>query len=148
MQKRFETFTVLISKIARSIRKIKTEEMAEYNLKSPHVSCLYHLYKAGELTAKELCDLCEEDKAAISRSIEYLEKGGYIVCRSTAKKRYRAPFTLTERGLAVGEHIAKKIDTVLEEASAGMREEEREILYKSLSLISDNLQKICKKYGE
>ena len=74
MMERFETFTLLISQISRSIRKIKTEEMAEFKLKSPHVSCLYYLYKEKTLTAKELCDICDEDKAAISRSLLYLEK--------------------------------------------------------------------------
>lgn len=147
MQKRFETFTVLIAKIARSIRKIKTVEMAEFNLKSPHVSCLYYLYKAGELTSKELCDLCEEDKAAISRSIDYLEDGGYVVCRSAAKKRYRAPFQLTEKGQEIGARIAEKIDTILDSAGAGMSETERETLYRCLGLISDNLQEICNQYG-
>ena len=71
MQERFQTFTVLITKLNRCIRKIKTEEMAEFDLKSPHVSCLYYLYKADSLTAKELCDICEEDKANISRSFIY-----------------------------------------------------------------------------
>ena len=42
MLDRFKTFTLLITNINRSIRKIKTEEMAEYNLKSIHISCLYY----------------------------------------------------------------------------------------------------------
>ena len=33
MQQRFETFTVLIAKISRSIRRIKAEEMSEFHLK-------------------------------------------------------------------------------------------------------------------
>lgn len=41
MEGRFETFTVLISSINRCIKKIKAEEMAECDLKSIHVSCLY-----------------------------------------------------------------------------------------------------------
>ena len=86
MEKRFELFTVLISKISRSIRKIKTEEVSEFNLKSPHVSCLYYLYKSKPLTATELCDICGEDKAAISRSLEFLEKNGFLTCESNLKK--------------------------------------------------------------
>ena len=78
MKERFETFTVLIAKISRNIRKIKNQEMAEYNLRSSHISCLYYLYLSKELTATELCDRCEEDKATISRSLDYLEKNGYI----------------------------------------------------------------------
>ena len=44
MEERFKTFTVLISKISRNIKKIKNQEMAEYGLRSVHVTCLYYLY--------------------------------------------------------------------------------------------------------
>lgn len=146
MEERFKTFTVLIAGISRSIRKIKTEEMAEFDLKSPHVSCLYYLYKTDSLTAKELCSICEEDKANISRSIKHLEENGYVICNSKAHKRYLAPLELTEQGRAVGKKIAEKIDNILDMASAGLNEEERQILYRSLIRINDNLQKICSNY--
>ena len=148
MYERFKNFTVLIMKINRSIHKIKTEEMAEFELKSPHVSCLYYLHQESALMAKELCDICGEDKASVSRSLVYLETNGYIVCDSNAKKRYKATFTLTEKGAEVAARIAKKIDCVLEPASEGISEENRAILYRSLTLINDNLEKICKNYGE
>ncbi|MBQ8658179.1 MAG: winged helix-turn-helix transcriptional regulator [Clostridia bacterium] len=146
MQERFKTFTVLIAKISRAIRRIKTEEMAEFDLKSPHVSCLYYLYKEKSLTAKELCDICDEDKAAVSRSIDFLETNGYIAAPDAAKKRYKTPLFLTEKGERIGAEIAKKIDDILAKASVGLSEENREIFYKSLTLISDNLQNICENY--
>lgn len=133
-------------RINRCIHKIKTAEMAEYELKSPHVSCLYYLHKLGALTAKALCDVCREDKGAISRSIEYLERRGLILCDSTAKKRYRAPLTLTEEGGRIGASIAQKIDSILEKASEGLDEESRSVMYRSLALIDENLQKICGDY--
>ena len=34
MQERFETFTVLINRISRDIRRIKNQEMASYHLRS------------------------------------------------------------------------------------------------------------------
>ena len=147
-EERFQAFTVLIAKINRSIRKIKAEEMAEFHLKSPHVSCIYYLYQTGSLTAKALCNVCEEDKAAISRSIDYLESNGYVTCNTEAKKRYKSPLCLTEKGNMVGEIIARKIDAILDLASAGLSIEHREILYKSLALIETNLEKICNEYGE
>ena len=148
MQERFETFTVLIARLNRCIRKIKTEEMAGFNLKSPHVSCLYYLYKSDSLTSKELCDICEEDKANISRSIEYLEKNGYLVCKSKTEKRYKSPLVLTEKGRETGEYIVRKIDAILDSVSEGIPEEHRMIMYRSLSVICDNLQKICDAYDE
>ena len=143
MKERFETFTVLIAKISRSIRKIKNREMAEYGLRSPHISCLYYLYSAKELTATELCERCEEDKATISRSLDYLETNGYITCKTKSAKRYKSPLLLTARGEEVGQKIAEKIDRVLDEISVGLSEEERVAFYRSLSIICDSLEQVC-----
>lgn len=142
MKKRFETFTVLITKINRSIRKIKNQEMAEYNLKSPQISCLYHLYLSDGLTATELCERCEEDKATISRSLDVLEKSGYIVCETAGTKRYKSPLMLTERGKAVGEKIVDKVNRVLDAVGDGMSEDERITFYQHLTAICENLEHI------
>ena len=146
MEERFEMFTVLISKINRCIKKLKSEEMRDFDLKSPHVSSIYYLYKCNKLTAKELGDMCGEDKGAISRSIEYLESNGYIICEDESKKRYRSPLTLTKKGNEIGKSIAMKIDKILNLASHGLTEEKRKIMYEGLTLISNNLENLCDKY--
>lgn len=143
MEERFHTFTVLIANISRSIRKIKTAEMAEYDLKSPHVSCLYYLNKSNNLTASMLCEICDEDKANISRSIKHLEKNGFLICDSNEKRRYAHPLKLTKKGEEVSAKIAEKIDNILSTTSEGMTEDERNNFYKCLSIINANLQKIC-----
>ena len=136
MKERFETFTVLINRISRNIRKIKNQEMAEYNLRSAHVSCLYFIYRDNRITATELCEKCEEDKATISRALEYLEQNGFVSCESKSAKRYKSPLTLTEKGAVVGKKIADKIDGVLDEIGVGLTEEERDAFYRSLAVIS------------
>ena len=147
MKERFETFTVLITKISRSIRRIKTEEMEEFNLKVPHVSCLYYIYKEKALTSKHLCELCEEDKASISRALDYLETNGFLL-RSDDDRKYKKSIHLTEKGKNVGKIVSEKIDNILNIAGEGLSEEERTAFYRSLTLISDNLQKICNDYEE
>ena len=148
MEERFKTFTVLVASISRSIRRIKTQEMSELALKSPHVSCLYYLYKAERMTLKELCNVCEEDKANISRSIKYLEENGYVCAESSHKKRYQTPLVLTEKGREAGAFIVKKIDSLLMAASEGLSESDREAMYRSLTLINENLQHICALYDD
>ncbi len=143
MQERFETFTVLINRISRNIRKIKNQEMAEYNLRSSHVSCLYYLYSAKGATATDLCERCEEDKATISRALDYLETNGYITCETQNAKRYKSPLLLTEKGNEVGKKIADKINGVLDAISGGLTEEERVAFYRSLSIVSDSLENIA-----
>jgi DNA-binding MarR family transcriptional regulator len=145
MEARFEAFTVLIAKASRLIYKIKAEEMAEYNLKGSHVSCLYYIYKEKSLTARQLCDLCGEDKANISRTIKYLENGEYIFCQSRTQKRYQSALLLTEKGKRVGKELVEKIDRVLFNSSNGLTEEQLRIFYQSLSVICENLEKICEQ---
>ncbi len=144
MKERFETFTVLINRISRNIRKIKNQEMAEYNLRSSHISCLYYLYMSDGMTATELCERCEEDKAAISRALDYLEKNGFIVCEAKSAKRYKSPLSLTEKGNYVGRKISDKIAGVLDEIRNGLTEEERIAFYRSLTIISESLESVCK----
>ena len=148
MIERFSTFTVLIAKINRSIHKIKSEEMYEYNLKVPHVSCLYYLYKNGPMTARELCDICDEDKGAISRSLDYLEGEKYIDCDCSSRKKYRTILTLTEKGMRVGTEVAEKIDRVLAQVASDLSDNERKIFYRSLERISADLQRVTEKYDE
>ena len=144
MQERFETFTVLINRISRNIRKIKIQEMADYNLRSTHVSCLYYLYTSRGVTATELCERCEEDKATISRALDYLETNGYIACETPNIKRYKSPLYLTEKGQTIGRLIADKINDVLDAISGGLTEEERVAFYRSLSIISESLEAVSR----
>ncbi len=148
MNERFETFTVLIAKISRNIRKIKNQEMAEYDLRSSHISCLYYLYGTEGMTATDLCEKCEEDKATISRSLDYLEKHGYLTCEAKSAKRYKSPLILTSLGREAGKKITDKINRVLNETGMSLTEQERDEFYRSLTIISDSLDAIGNRLNE
>ena len=145
MQERFEIFTVLINRISRNIKKIKNQEMAEYNLRSAHVSCLYYLYMHRGATATDLCERCEEDKATISRALDYLETNGFLTCESKNAKRYKSSLILTDKGNEAGEKIEYKINGVLNAIGGELTEEERGAFYRSLSIISESLESVSKK---
>ena len=142
MQDRFKDFTVLISRASRSIKKLKSDKMNEFNLKGPHVYVLYYLHTYGSLTASQLCELCNDDKALLSRSIDHLEENGYIT-RDNSSKRYRSKIQLTPKGVVVAEKMVELVGEIVEEASQGLAEENRAIMYESLALICDNLEKMC-----
>lgn len=144
MQERFETFTALINRISRNIRKIKKQQTAEYNLKSAHVSCLYYIYTLNGATATDLCERCEEDKATISRALDYLDTNGYISREVESTKRYKTLLYLTDKGKEAAKKIADKISGVLDTISIGLTEEERIAFYRSFAIISDNLEAVSK----
>ena len=146
MHQRFRTFTLLNAQISRCLRRIKTEEMADIKLKGGHISCLHYLYAVGPMTARELCDICAEDKANISRSMEYLEESGYLSPLPNENRRYKRRYTLTEKGVEAAVLIDEKIGRMLARAGEGVSEEDRLVMYTSLAKISTNLQHICDEY--
>ena len=139
MIQRFDAFVSGITACYKYIQRIKSMEMTEFGLKGTHVMCLYYLRQnpAG-LTASQLCGLCAEDKAAISRTVSELKSRGYITTLS--QKAYRAMLTLT----AAGQDVARKFDQLIEgwvrTGGDGLTEEERCDFYKTLSAISENLR--------
>ena len=94
------------------------------------------------------CEHCGEDKATISRALDYLETNGFIVRDSDRVKRYRNPLRLTEKGQEVGKRIAEKISAVLDTVSRTLTEDERAALYRSLSAISRSLNAIAQSSGK
>ena len=102
------------------------------------------MYSAESLTATELCEICEEDKATISRGLDFLEENGYIVCETQHGKRYKSALLLTEKGVEVGKKITDKINFVLNEICVDLTEAQRIEFYRSLAVISDNLE-LCTK---
>ncbi|MBQ7098789.1 MAG: winged helix-turn-helix transcriptional regulator [Oscillospiraceae bacterium] len=139
MIQRFDAFVSGITACYKYIQRIKSMEMTEFGLKGTHVMCLYYLRRnpAG-LTAAQLCGLCAEDKAAISRTVSELRSRGYIT--SLSKKAYRAMLTLT----AAGQELARKFDQLIEDwvtaGGDGLTDEERCDFYKALSSIAENLR--------
>lgn len=148
MQERYETFTSLVININRYILKIKNYEMQEFGLKGNQVQCLHYLYNdPNGLTSKQLGELCEEDKAAISRTLKNLENSGLVFVEDDNIKKYRNPYKLTEKGKEYGKEISLKIEDVMRLASQGIDVDSRKQLYSSLNTVCCNLKKICENKG-
>lgn len=138
---RFERFTFAISEIYRYWHKIAADEMEKYGLKGPHAIYLAAMYNFKEgVTAARLSEFCGKDKSDVSRMISAMEKQGLIA--KSGVSNYRAVLTLTEKGKAAAEYVREKARIAVENASRGLLDEHREIMYASLELIGGNLQKL------
>ncbi len=145
MEERFETFTILINRINRNVRKIKNKEMAEYSLKGIHVSCLHYLGRQEGLSPTQLSEECEEDKAAVSRALDYLEAQGFVEASPRGDKRYKCPIVLTDKGRQASRLINDKIEAILAEINDSLTDEQRKLFYQSLYAISDRLDEISQE---
>ena len=146
MENRYELLSGAISSMYHDIQKIERVEMANYGLKGPHAQCLLAMKKHPEgITAARLCEVCDKDKAAISRILAELEAAGMVIRENRNGSKYRASLTLTPQGQAAAEAVVEKARLAVEKAGTGFGEEEREVFYRVLSIIAGNLHKLCRE---
>ena len=99
MRSRYEQFAGSVLCLYRYIQKIQRVEMAKYGLKGSHAQCLLVMNRYPEgITAAQLSQISDKDKAAISRTLSELAREGLVERKNTTNS-YRAPLFLTEKGL-------------------------------------------------
>lgn len=145
MLDRFEKLTTGVAQIYKSIQKIKKHKMGFLGLKGTHVMCIHYLNLNPEgLTAADLSSCCREDKAGISRILSDLESHGFITYDlAQTGKKYRARAHLTEEGRIYAQQVNDWILQATLDGGKGISDEEREIFYRILFLIADNLDTVC-----
>ncbi len=148
MIRRFKEFTKYISLAYKYLIKIKSEGIKEYGLKGSHVMCLFYIGEAENgLTATKLCQLCCEDKAAISKALSALCEKGYIVLENGENKKYRSSYFLTDSGREIMEQLNGKIRAAVTGGGTGLTDEEREVFYRCLYKIVENLEAVSKSFS-
>lgn len=139
MNQRFDDFVTGITVCYKYIQRIKSVAVNEMGLKGSYVMCMFYLKNHPEgLTAAQLCSLCAEDKAAISRTVSFLRKEGYIY--SPGEKSYRAELVLTEAGRELTDRFDAIITDWVSAGGSGLSEQERRDFYFGLNQIAGNLR--------
>lgn len=146
MVERFEKFSFLISEVSKHWHKITSDEMEKYGLKGPHSVYLITMHRYPEgVTAPQLCELCGKDKSDVSRMMSIMEKKGLVKKEGVHQNLYRGVFKLTQEGFEAAEYVAKRANLAVELAGKELSDENREIFYNALEIISTNLRQISKE---
>lgn len=146
MFNRFARFSLCIAEIDRCWHKLAAEEMAKYELNSPHAVYLTTLYAYKEgITAARLGELCCKNKADVSRMVSILEEKGLVRKETAQGKLYRAKLMLTAEGEQAARQVRQRVAMAVELAGAGLSAETREIFYEALEQITENFQTLSKE---
>ena len=106
MLDRFERFSFAIAEISRCWRKLASDELAKYGLKSPHATYLTTMYRYPDgITVPKLCEVSGKDKSDASRMIAILEKKGLAQKKVVDGSLYRGLWILTEQGKKAAQEI-------------------------------------------
>ena len=139
MTNRFQDFLTGITVCYKYIQRIKNAEMTEFGLKGTHVACMFYLnHNHDGLTAAQLCSLCAEDKASISRTVRDLRQKGYI--EEGSGRAYRALLRLTPAGAQIAQRMEPVIAEWVGIGGVGLTDEQRTSFYDTLHSISENLR--------
>ena len=145
MVSRFEHFSASISCIYRYIQKIERMEMEKYGLKGPHAQCLLAMSRYPEgITAAKICEICDKDKAAVSRALAEMEKKGLVLREGKNENLYRAKIRLTEAGEQAAKFVSDRAKVAVALAGEGLSDEDRRVFYHALDLIVTNLHNISR----
>lgn len=143
MMDRFEQFTGLISAASRCVQKIERDEMEKLGFRGACAQYLPAIARFPEgVTAAQLCEICDKDKAAVSRVVAELLDKGLVLRQCVNNNPYRARLTLTEQGYKVAAFISRRAELAVEMAGTGLEEQDRQVFYAAFSRITANLQKI------
>lgn len=146
MLDRFERFSFAISEISRCWRKLASEELAKYGLKSPHATYLTTMYKYPDgITVPQFCEVSGKDKSDASRMIAILEEKGLSRKKVVGGSLYRGLWVLTEEGRAAAEQVSHRAGRAVELAGKDLSDETREMFYQALASITANLSKLSKE---
>ena len=144
MENRYELISASISCMYHDIQKIERVEMSKYGMKGSHTQCLIAMRRFPEgITATQLCQVCDKDKAAISRTIADLEQKGLVERIGQNGNLYRARLVLTQQGTDLVMKIGKRAALAAEQAGGELTDDQREVFYQVLATIAKNLHTLC-----
>ncbi len=142
----FEIFTLTLTSILKSIKKIKDSRMKKYGLRGSHVMLLYQLSGHPEgLTPADLSESGCVDKALISRTISELLDKGFVRTVQTDGKKYKVRLCLTESGQETAAYIAEAATEVQTRISHDFTEEEMTLFYRILTALQIRLNEITEE---
>ena len=143
MMSRYEQFASAISAIYHHIQRIERGEMIRCGGKGTFAQYLAALYRHPDgLTSAQLSEVCDRDKAAVSRAVAEMETLGLIVREGGGENQYRALLLLTPAGREAAEFVCRRAEAAVAAGGSGLTEEDRGTMYAALALIAQNLESI------
>lgn len=143
MLSRYEQFSSVISTIYRCVQKVERDEMVKYGYKGSYAQYLAAINRHPDgITSRELCEICDKDKAAISRIVSEMEEKGLVQRVGDGASLYRARLYLTEAGKRLAGVVSERGRVAVEVVGEGLSDQDRAIFYAALERIASNLHKI------
>ncbi len=130
----------LISDSARMLRTVFDRRVRALGLTRSQWLVLRRLDRHPGANQSELADMLEVERATAGRLIDRLEQNGWVERRADPSDRRINRIYMTEKGERVNNNIRPIAHSMVEEALAGLSDEERECLTDMMIDVKRRLQ--------
>lgn len=142
----FEIFSTSVAQLVKAVQFLKSRKMAQYGLKGTNALCLCQILDSeGGLTAGELSNLGEIDKAQVSRCMAELIEMGYIYREENEGRRYKQRYCLTPEGEAVAKDVTATINRVRAAVSKDVSDDDLDVFYGTLYKLCENFSELLEE---
>jgi MarR family transcriptional regulator for hemolysin len=123
----------------RTARQIINKNLQPLNLSSAEGNILLHLLTQGrEMRQEQMVEQLDISKPAVSRTLNSLEKKGYVTRRPDPDDKRAQWVQLTDKALEVGPAIEQIYNQIYTLAMQGISQEEFDYFVKLFGRISEN----------
>ena len=139
--KKGELYSFITGKASTAIarRLQKKFNMAGVSLTIEQWSVLYHLWKQDGMSQQELCSATFRDKPSIARLVDNLEKLVLVKRVPDGRDRRINKVFLTKNAEALEEKTMQLAEETLNDALAGVSQDQIEVCKEVLQRVYDNL---------
>ncbi len=142
----FEIFSSSVAQLVKAVQFLKSRKMAQYGLKGTNALCLCQILESeGGLTAGELSNLGEIDKAQVSRCMAELIEKGYVYREENEGRRYKQRYCLTTEGEAVARDVKATLGRVRAAVSKDISDDDLDVFYGTLYKLCENFSELLEE---
>ncbi|MBQ7364750.1 MAG: winged helix-turn-helix transcriptional regulator [Clostridia bacterium] len=134
---RYALFRIYVENLSKSLQKYENSKMSSLSMRGIHALCLFQLGKHPEgMTASELSQACEVDKALISRVVAELLELSHIAHKNPQKTKYRSKLVLTDSGKACLRQVTHWVCDAIRDLKSEITSEELNAFFKVITILN------------
>jgi DNA-binding MarR family transcriptional regulator len=138
-------FLYTLNSIRQSLFAYLESELSRHSISGiapSHGDILHILDKKGTLHLRDLTELSLKDKSTITAVISHLEKNGYVTRVRDGNDKRLVNIQVTEKAARIKPSLEKISEKMNAQLFEGLSSEEKVTLFKLMSRISHNVDKL------
>lgn len=137
-----ESIDLLLAQVCHLHRSRAHQRLEALGLYRGQPPLLFALWRQEGLTHTELAERLQNTPSTISKMLRRMERAGFVVRRADPEDQRVSRVYLTEVGRAIQSEVQAALRALEAETFAGLTPEERDVLYRYLQRLRENLKPV------